>query len=204
MHNLSLTDFTDIAEKNGQQKVTQINKVRRRRKGGYQPQCDFYKKFRQELIKTHREDHPLSDLDFIVQSLKDRRKIGNYSSAVSEYQAWCKLRFGNKKVVWFRPPKAEYNHSGVGISVNPELGLECEGERCVIKLYINKTPLSLLKRNFISELIGTTMRPDLRAEKFGILDVKHRKFYPVDHCDAKIHERIDAELDALAPFFNNE
>src|SRR5258706_10066969 len=106
MKNLTLTDFTDIAERNGQQKVTQINKVRKRRRAGYQPQCDFYKKFRQEIIKAHRENQPLSDLSFLVNGLKDRRKIGNYSNAISAYQSWCKARFEGKKLTWFRPPKA--------------------------------------------------------------------------------------------------
>jgi hypothetical protein len=204
MKNLTLTDFTDIAEKDGQQKVTQINKVRKRRRAGYQVQCDFYKKFRQEIVKVHRENQPLSNLNFLVNGIKDRRKVGNYSSAISAYQSWCKARFGNKKLTWVRPPRAEYTHNGLGVTVNPELGLECEGECYVVKLYINKTPISALKKNFISELIGTTLKPELRKEKFGILDVKHAKFYAVDHCDSKIHEKIDAELDYLAPIFATE
>jgi hypothetical protein len=205
MQNLTLTDFTDIVEKSGLQKVTQITKVKRRRGKGYTPACDFYKKLRERIVKTHRENRPASDLSFLMHDVKDGKKRTNYPQTISAYQSWCASRWGNKKLTWFSPPKSEYERNGIGVSVNPELGLECEGKRYIIKLYLRKEPISRLKTEIINELLGSTLEPQCKhKEVFGVLDVKHAKFYPFDHSDSKAHAKIDAELDYLAPFFTTE
>ncbi|HSY18589.1 MAG TPA: hypothetical protein VK815_09660, partial [Candidatus Acidoferrales bacterium] len=160
---------------------------------------------RERIVKTHREDRPASDLNFLMSDVHDGKKRANYPQTIAAYQAFCASRWGNKKLNWFNPPKSEYEHNGLGVSVNPELGLECEGRRYIIKLYLRKEPISRLKTEFINELMESALSPQCKnKEVFGVLDVKHAKFFPCDHSDPKVHAKIDAELESIAPFFLTE
>jgi len=77
--------------------------------------------------------------------------------------------------MWFNPPRGEWEHAGVSVRVNPELGLRDDTERIATKLYFKKEPLSKLKADVILHLLETTVMPSDEGGGVAILDVLRGK-----------------------------
>lgn len=67
-------------------------------------------------------------------ALRTRRKLKRYPAAVKAYQKFV----GKKHLAWFKPPSALWSYGGLTVRVNPELGLQFDGRKHVVKLYFKE------------------------------------------------------------------
>jgi len=100
MPRISLTDFVDIVSKSGIPKATNVAKVNHR--PGYEPATDFYKPLRDRITETHRNNLTITNLEKLLPTLSDNKKIKNYPAIVKGCSTWWGkkgLRYAWKKRV---------------------------------------------------------------------------------------------------------
>jgi len=161
MHAISMTDFADFVVKAGTPKLTKVRQVKQR--GKYDPAADFWRTLREAIIEYHRTNSGRrGDLDKVATGLTDKKKVKRYPAVISSYKKFL----GKKTCRWFEPPKMEWRSGALAIRVNPELGLQINGQRHVIKLYFKDDKPD--KRKF--DVVLTLMEDCLRSS-LGTSDV---------------------------------
>ena len=188
---LSLRDFLDVAEKTGKPRIT---KVRQIKKATYSPATDFYRPLRQGIIGIHSKGKARTALSSLLQDVSDKRKIGNYPSAINGYDKW----WGTRQLKWFVPPKNKYAKFGFEVSVNPELGLEINGAPHVIKLYLNTTPLSPNRAALMAALMTQVIGPLAPTAGLDALDARRSKLIPFTAQSLSLMKTVDAVLADIA------
>jgi hypothetical protein len=167
---VSLTYFVDFVMKSGTPKLTVVRNFKDRKE--YDPQTDFYKKVRQGIVRLHREGKPKTVLDSLIAGLSDEKKQNAYPEIVSGYKKFL----GTKKLKWFEPPQSDWVAGGLTVSVNPELGLEINGQPFVLKLYFKEEALQKKRAEIIAHMMDVTLRPaSPSAAAFVVLDVRRGK-----------------------------
>lgn len=190
---ISLTDFVDVVSKSGSPKATKVNQIKNR--DDYHPATDFYKKFRDGVIKTHKDSQPRTALFDLRNAVSDPKKIKSYGEILNGYNKW----WGKKNIVWFDPPKKYYESFGIEVSINPELGLNIDGQRHIIKLYLKEEPLSRLRVDLVTVLMERSLRDFCEeGDVIGVLDVRKSKLFIVNAKVDKTMAMVDAELSYIS------
>lgn len=197
MPQLSLTDLVDIVSRSGTPKATKVAQVKQR--PDYEPAFDFYLALREAIIDIHRRQGDKRQFSNFMTSVTDRKKLSNYPSAVNGYKKW----WGRKELVWFAPPRALYARHGIEVIVNPELGLEFNSGKHVIKLYFKQEALSKLRVDVITQLMEMTLRSQCAAtETMSVMDVRNAKLFSYDPAVSDVKAIIDAELAYIAALWS--
>ncbi len=197
MIRVSLTDLVDIVSRSGTPKATRVAQVKRRPE--YEPAFDFYKSLRDHIVAVHSDNGRKQDIGRVVNGLVDGKKLRNYPVLIDGYIKW----WGRKTFVWFDPPRVSYEANGVEVIINPELGLQFGGLRCVIKLYFKADPLSKAKTDLVTHLMELSLRPACsQGEKMGVLDVRNARLIMYDG-NSLIKPMIDAELAYIASLWSS-
>jgi hypothetical protein len=190
---ISLTDLVDIVSRSGSPKATKVAQVKAR--PDYEPAFDFYKSLRDRIIDIHRAGEPRAALTTFMGSVTDPKKRKNYPTAVSGYKKW----WGQKTLEWFTPLRTTYTQSGVDVIINPELGLDINGRRHLVKLYFKNDSLSVLRIDIITRLMENRLRPLCQQnEVMAVLDVRNAKLFPFRSAATASMAMIDAELAYIA------
>lgn len=169
---ISLTDFVDFVCKTGSSKMTKVKQVKER--DDYSPATDFYKGLREGIIENHQSDGDKKGLKQILERIKDGKKITHYGEAVKGYEKF----WGRKTIKWFSPPSTHWMIGDLDIRVNPELGLEIDGEFYIVKLYLKSDKLSKDRISQILTLMESQLREYTEEEvTMAILDVKNSKLH---------------------------
>ena len=121
-----MTDLVDIVSRSGTPKATKVAQVKRRPE--YEPAFDFYKTLRDHIVAVHADDTGKRDIGKVIGGLVDGKKLRNYPALIAGYIKW----WGRKTFVWFDPPRVSYEANEVEVIINPELGLQFGGSRCII------------------------------------------------------------------------
>jgi len=169
---VSLTKFIDFVCKSGTPKLTEVKNWKRR--PGYTPAGDFYKRFREGVVDMHERNLPLSSLNGVLRGLTHAVKKEHYPEIVAGYRKWlCK-----KQAVWFPPIVAGWQFQSLEVTVNPEVGLTLDGAPHLIKLYMKSEPLKANRVNLITNLMTLACGPGAPADcVMGILDVRRSRLF---------------------------
>ena len=188
MPQLSLTDFVDVVSKSGTPKATKVSEVKHR--PPYDPAFDFYKALRELIIGTHKSGHPKATLNSAITSISDPKKITAYPAIVAGYSKW----WGRKALTWFDPQTSIFSLHGVDIIVNPELGLEINGQKHLIKLYFKSDALAKNRVDIITHMMSVALGSLNPGATMSVLDIRKSKLHsptvPIPHLNAI----VDAEL----------
>jgi hypothetical protein len=171
MPRVSLTDFVDVVSRVGMQKITKISEIKHREP--YTPQTDYWKQLREHIIENHSGGGNKANLLSANQITQNQDKQLNYSAAIKGYRKF----WGRKVLLWFQPPTLVWNCNGLDVSLNPELGLNINGNYHVIKLYFKADPLSKAKVDLILFLMHQALPLNIQGAPitYGILDVRRAK-----------------------------
>jgi hypothetical protein len=170
MLKVSLTYFVDFVLKSGTPKVTVVRNFKE--SGDYDPSADFYKKIREAIVALHEKGGAIGDLSKVLSGLTDEKKQAAYPALIAGHKKFI----GKKKPTWFKPPTATWTAGGLSITVNPELGLEVDGTRTVLKMYFKEEQLQKKRSEIIAHVMNQTLSPVSAAgTKFGLLDVRRGK-----------------------------
>lgn len=173
MPSISLTDFVDFVVSAGTPQLSKVRALIRREE--YSPPVDFWGPLRNAIRERHARGASLKTLPDLLGELTDAKKLTSYPAAIDGY-----LRFvGSKRFVYFEPPRTAWCEGGLSIRVNPELGLERNGKRCVAKLYFKADPVLNKKRaDVVLGLMQMALADDLTDGTVPmIVDVQRGKPY---------------------------
>lgn len=170
MIKVSLTYFVDFVLKSGTPKVTVVRKFKDA--GDYDPSADFYKKIREAIVALHEDGGSSKDLDKVLSGLTDEKKRAAYPALIAGHKKFI----GKKTPAWFAPSTAAWSAGGLNVTVNPELGLEIEGTRMVLKMYFKEEALQKKRAEIIAHMMKLSLASKtLAGTSFGILDVRRGK-----------------------------
>lgn len=189
---ISLTDFVDFAMKSGTPKVTKIAQVKER--PDYHPAFDFYKRLREAIVSAHRDGGGIATITSAVNEQCDEKKIDNYPAIAKAYKSW----WGRKNLVWFTPPASRARIQSVEIRVNPELGLEIDGEPHVVKLYFKDDKLTKSRSDMIAYLMSLELRHSApEGALFSVLDIRRKNLMTPTSESKKLSALLLGEIAAL-------
>jgi hypothetical protein len=198
MHRISLTDFVDIVSKSGTPKATNVAKVKHR--PGYEPATDFYKPLRNRITETHRNSLSITNLDKLLPTLSDSKKIKNYPAIVKGYSTW----WGKKTLQWFEPFSDSFVQHEIAVSINPELGLVINGQPHLIKLYFKADPLTRNRIDIVTHLMEVCLRKHCQeGEVMAVLDIRNGKLFSPKVPIPSLSATLDAELAYIAALWPN-
>jgi hypothetical protein len=158
----------------------------------YHPSFDFYKKIREEIIDTLRFGKKKKELLDFLSDISDGKKKSRYRNLVDGL-----LKFlGRKKIGWFDPPSATWSYKDLRIKMNPELGLEINGEKYITKLYFKDTPLQKKDIKVLLWMMHQTLCQGIfSGYKCALLDVEHGKIFPFVTDEPAIRALLEGEAD---------
>lgn len=197
MPSLSLTDLVDVFSKAGTPRVTKVREIKNRE--AYSPATDYYRRFREGIVEIHTSDKSKDSLGEILQNLP-AHKVENYSEMVEGYRKW----WGRKNISWFNPPRGSYSYHNFAISVNPELGVEIDGHRHVIKLYTKSDTLAKNRVDLVHSVMELSLSNlVLEGDRLCVLDIRNSKLFVSNGPMANAQAIIDAELSYIETLWPN-
>lgn len=198
MPKLTMTEFLDVVSKTAGSKATKVRQIKN--KPEYHPSTDFYKPIREEIAAGHKRGGTKADLQGFVDSYPEKKKVGHFQAIVNGYVKW----WGKKGVKWFAPPSSVYANGGFEISVKPEIGLEVDGKRHLIKLYFKPDPLTKPRIELAIQLMESTLRPKARPTDFmSIMDIRKSKLSISTGPSTLLEAVLSAEMKYIADLWPN-
>jgi hypothetical protein len=190
---ISLTDFVDIVSKSGLPKSTKVREIKTR--PDYSPAFDYYKKFREGLVELHQDGGVKGDLkNLLLQS--DMKKQQNYADLVQGYGKW----WGRKKLTWVSPPASQlWSGHAIDVRVNPELGLQIDGQPHLLKLYMKDEKLTAPRVALITHLMSLTHSALVAPNTaLAVLDVRNARLFLPGKANPAMTPTLMAELAYVA------
>lgn len=169
MIEINLTTFVDIATSVGMRKIGHVRRLKQR--GQYHPAHDFYRQLREAIVECHRSGTAKATLDNLMYGITERNKLTAFPPLIAAYKQWM----GRKEFAWFNPPRSKWSHGGVGVLVNPELGLGSESRQLALKLYFKKDPLTKRQVDVVLHLLNSIVEQEPNAPIVGLLDIRRGK-----------------------------
>jgi hypothetical protein len=172
MVQISMTDFVDFVISSGSPKLTKVRQVKGR--GDYDPATDFWRPLRDGLVAFHANGGTdKAILDRLAANQSDTKKVGRYGECVKGYKKFL----GRKHHTWFTPSANVWVAGALGIRVNPELGLELNGRRLLVKLYFKSEDLSKRRADLLLELMDQALGAANPGVDLAVLDVPRGKLF---------------------------
>lgn len=171
MPTISLTTFLDFVVTSGTPRLTVVRNAKVQYARGYQPKFDFYKQLREAIIAAHGTSQPTQYLKRFVSTLKDKHKVEYYSTCVNGYTKWL----GKKACSWVEPKNTQWQSEDLVVKINPELGLNINGENYLVKLYFKQDSPSKLRVDTILHLMASTYTSGPQPPVTSVLDVPNGK-----------------------------
>jgi hypothetical protein len=153
---LPLTGLVDIVLKSGTPKATAVKVVKEQVTTPYDPATDFYKGIREAIIEAHQLGLGKRHITNTAASAHANR-ISSYTALATNYNGW----WGRKTLTWATPPRGAWSPpaSVFEVAVNPELGLDINGDKHAIKLYFKAESLSKNRIDIITHLMHAALSP---------------------------------------------
>lgn len=196
---ISLTQLVDVIARNGRNKAKMVFSIQRKLAEPYDPKKDHYRALRRALQEAHGKSNPKGYLDAFMCTVTEPARAKRYASLVRAYKRWI----GRKKIDQFDLLPSAYEHMGIAVRINPELGLVIDGKPHVLKLYMKDQPL----RRGDAEVIAALMRHaygDGQSVHYAVLDVQTAKLHSFDPDGIQVTiAMVDAELAYIAELWRS-
>lgn len=169
---ISLTRFVDFINSTGLKKIKVITEWQAG--GEYETYKDFYKNFREAVIKLHSEKLPIEELQRLIHTSNDTKRI-HFRALLLGYQKWAE-----KKRLSFESHTSLILHvGGIDITMNPELCLRINNQPTLIKLYFKEEKLQKQTADIILTMLLLTysQSENYKNHDVGILDVRNAKLH---------------------------
>lgn len=195
---ISLTDFVDFVLKSGKPKQTIVKAIKNRPR--YQTFEDFWRRLRKEIIGFHKDGKSdKSEIDQALDGITHQPKLVAYPGAIKAYKSFL----GRKQINWFEPERTDWSAGGIHVRVNPELGLEINGQPYQMKLYFKKAKLTKAGADLILTLMAEALPKTATGVKVGILDVREGKLYESDGSSRELSPLLEGEAISFATIWRN-
>lgn len=191
MPEISLTSFVDFVIKSGVPRLTLVRDTKKKHDEPYNKARDYYRKIRDKIIEIHKNKDNIVKLNNLMDDVLDKNKQENYPLLISNY-----IKFiGRKKINWFDPSRDKWGYNDLLVKINPELGLEINGKKHIIKLYFKKEILSKNKIDIINNLMFMSLGPKLTNDTtISILDILNCKLHSLKKFDESLIPLLEGEI----------
>lgn len=195
---ISLTDFVDFVLKSGKPKQTVVKSIKNRPK--YQTFEDFWRRLRTEIAGFHKDGKiDKSEIEHALDGITHQPKLVAYPAAIKAYKKFL----GRKQITWFEPERSDWSAGGIHVRVNPELGLEINGQPYQMKLYFKKGKLTKAAADLILTMMAEALPATSKGVKVGILDVREGKLYESDGASMELLPLLEGEAINFATIWRN-
>lgn len=191
---ISLTQLVDVIARKGRNKAKMVFSIQRKLSEPYDPKRDHYRALRRALQEAHTQVNPKGYLDDFLKTVSEPARLKRYSRLIRAYKRWV----GRKAIDQFDLLPTTYEHMGIAVRINPELGLIIDGIPHVLKLYMKDQSL----RREDAEIVAALMRHAYgngRSAHYAVLDVNNAKLHSFDPDGIRVTiAMVDAELAYIA------
>jgi hypothetical protein len=150
-------------------------------KQGYDPRHDYWKGPREAIPRNHQDARPKSGLDDFLRRITSN-KAANYALRIEAYKEF----WGSRRLQWAGGSSRVWSSAGLDVSVNPELFLDINGKRHIIKLYFNKDKISSDRAHAMLRLMEIMFQKGPH-KTLGVLDLGQGELItpgaPLDYLD---------------------
>lgn len=199
MIRISLTDFIDFVSKAGTPKITKVREIKAR--PAYHPSRDFYKYLRDGIKTFHDENHPDKNAYFraLLAVSPDIRKRAKFDGLIRAYKRFLGTKAienqNNENVIW--------TYDELEVSVNPELCLRIDGEKCLIKLYFKADELTKLRIDVALYLMQNALPHIPDVDKYAILYIDKSRLLSESAPDPSLAALLQAEAQSFITIYNS-
>jgi len=168
---ISLSRYVDFLMKTGAARATEV-------KSHQKEPFDLYAALKAHVEATLERGLPLDALDHVVTQVSDPRRQRLYPPLVAGLRKFLGKLPAYR---WIRPPAVNYPiAAGFALRVNPELGLEVDGARHLIKLHCRRERLTARRAQLVVACLRLALPPPKGALwTYGVLDVAAAKLHGV-------------------------
>ncbi|OQP58854.1 hypothetical protein A3860_39280 [Niastella vici] len=190
-----LTSFIDFVAKSGIPKMTCAKKIKNQLDEPYSPAKDYYKCFRESVVELHRKKLDKKQL-YELFGMLPIRKENNYREMESGYKKFM----GNKNVTWFEPPRKNWFQGNLKIPINPEVALQWDDRKYLIKLYLKAEKPT---KDRVSSVLAL-MKEVLQEQdcNYSLLDVRTGKLHLFEQSMLTLIPLVKAEAQSLEVILN--
>lgn len=197
---ISLTDFVDFTIVNGSTRVAAVRALKKR--GDYDPASDFWRPLRKGMVELHQAGRmTVGELDAWLAIQTNEKRLPRFRDAVEGYK-----RFLAKRVsAWFDPPSSLWREGDLAVRVNPELGLDIDGKKTVIKLYFKNEEPTRARVQAVLAIMDIELGRKAGADaQFAVLDVNQGRLMLPDGRWSKndMKALLKAEAGAFVQLWN--
>lgn len=188
MSEVSISTFVDFVTKAGTPKLTVVKQWKN--KPDYNPATDFYKAIREGIVEMHKSDQPLTYLDAFCNNLKDAKKQTAYPPIVKGYKKWVK----SQPIRFYPQIGGIWECEGLSVKVNPELHIDLNGKRHILKLYFKSDKLAKNRIQLILQMMHLALVSETESNtQYGILDVRNSRAYLFEKDDVLVTALLEGE-----------
>jgi hypothetical protein len=196
---VSLSDFADFILKAGPARLTAVKNLLENME--YHPAKDFWKPLRERIVRFHADS--IADkafLDAVVLDVTDQKKKTKYPEAIRGYRKFL----GRNQTQYFEPSRDVWHCSGLAVRINPELGLDLNGNKILLKLYFRNQPLTKPKVSLVLALMRIGLiNPEAQKCRMGLLDVCKGKLYLEEDSPDDLRLLLEAEAGSFVHLWNS-
>jgi hypothetical protein len=183
---IGLNNFLRFIAATGLSKVNQVLEAVQ----DYRDWKDYYKDFREEAVLA-MSTRNLKRLKRVVDEIEDDVKAHHYEICFDAFQKWlAKTDF----TIISHPAPVSWDAGEIRISVNPELIIDIDGVRYIVKLYLAKERLSQPARRAYAWLVNQTHGT---GAKPAILEVRKGRLNACPDPNKKVGQWIKGEVAAF-------
>lgn len=136
-------------------------------KGPYSFEKDYYSILRAKLISFIKKNKSLIELNDMLKKINPK-KHDHYEILIDQVQNFMQ----GIKYTWIEPPKNIIEYSGLQLKVNPEIGININGEPLFIKMYFKSPQISTEKIKVMLKIMQDAIKKDYPNAKIAILDIR--------------------------------
>lgn len=146
---------------------------------------DYYSIFRTNLVGHIKKNKSLYELNKILKKLNPKKQV-HYEILIKQIQNFMQ----GVEYTWVEPPKYVVEYSGLILKVNPEIGININGDELFIKMYFKQPPISIDKVKIMQKIMQDALKNDYPNARVAILDIRRCLLY-----EKSITEEIELSCD---------
>jgi hypothetical protein len=197
---ISMTTFLDYVAATGTTRLRRIVDAKQQYSRAYNPASDFYGPLRKRVETVFENGWDPEALDKALREIEDPKKHDHYRACRAGLRKWAGKK-GTKKLKWVKPKGATWRSGALEVKISPELWLDIEGKRHIIKLYFKAEALSQHRVNLSLRLLEKTVG---RHGAVAVLDVRRgRLFTQTTTPPAEIDLLLASEAAGLAALWES-
>lgn len=165
--------FANFVTEKPNKRKKYVNKIIN--KEPYAFEKDYYSVLRIKLISTIKKNKSLIELNQMLKKINPK-KHNHYEVLIDQIQNFMQ----GVKYIWVEPPKNIIEYSGLQLKVNPEIGININGETLFIKMYFKQDQIENEKVNVMLKIMQDSIKEDCQNAKVAILDVRRCELHKKD------------------------